>query len=69
MHLSTLPSLPCSNMPLKEDIFVFEGQQLEKLLDLEEHLLALPAKSSQKDSPLITQVCTQSLSLATFKLL
>lgn len=45
MSISTI--LPCSNTPLKEDIFVFEGKQLEKLFDLlEENLLALPDNSS-----------------------
>ena len=50
-----------SNTPLKEDIFVFEGEQLEKLFDLlEEHLLALPDNSSHEDnlfkSPITKQV-------------
>ena len=45
------------NSPLKEDVFVFEGEQLEKLFDLlEELLLALPDNSLHEDSLYISAI-------------
>lgn len=49
-----------SNTLLKEDMYVFEGQQLEKLYDLlEEYISALPNNSEPENSS--TGLCAEQV--------